>query len=1239
VRRHVKASFAGSTPGGTSAPHRIATFGLLALSVVALLAFAPLAAAAPKTVVDSIGAASTAKTAGAFFNAPKGVAVNETGAGGVPAGSFYVVDATNRRIQQFGSTGDFVRIWGWGVKDGGGEFEICTVAAGCQKGLSGNGAGQLNAPQGIAVDQANGNLYVTDQSSRRVNIFSATGVFEGAFGWGVQSGAAAFQFCTAVSGCRNSAAAGAGPGRFGAAIGYPAVDSAGKIYVADITNRRVDVFTPTLTGAVVTGVSFLEAFGFDVSTVAGTGFEVCTAADCKQGTGGAGVGQFAATSSPSQVAVDSTGNIFALDSGNERVQQFSPAPAPAPLTETFGSAALSSAFGPGATLQNLAIDSSVDHVYVSGLDGSGTVRIAELDSTGAAVATHGADLTTNAATGLAVAQPSLGANLYLSTAITDTLHGLYILNEAPTMDPVSTFAGTTATFTGAVVSNEFNVTYHFEYSIDGGSWTEAPDAEAGEAPGTIAVQQEVTGLSGSQLYRVRLVSNRPAGGGPATSTETTFTTAAAAPAISATAASSITPASATLNASLDPQNQATSYHFEYGTADCSANPCAALPAQELSAGPSSVAVAQALTGLQPNTVYHYRLVASNGTGPAAGPDQTFATFAPGASLPDNRAYELVSPADTNGATLGALSENRSNFNTSLVSPDGEGVLFYSQGSPIPGIGGNGVINGYQAVRGPSGWTSGRAGPSHEETEIPIPGGASPDHGYAFWRSGNEGSLSPNGEPDDYLRLPSGGYEPIGLGSLGEDRHAEGRLITSAAGHVIFTTEAGFSVQLEPEAPASGIAAVYDRTPGGPTHVVSLLPGDVTPAADANFQGVSEDGSAVAFTVEGTLYERRDNDETLEAAPGEVIFGGLSRNGDRAFYVVPEFPGAERGEIFAFNANTETAAAVGGPESLIVNVSADGSRVYFSSHQELGGEGEAGADNLYVWDGTVVRFIATLDPRDFESFGGSGNVSLKEWPKVIGPSKSGQEGVANDPSRTTPDGSVVVFQSHGVAGYPYDSNGFSEIYRYEIASDELTCVSCASTATGASSEAELTSTRLTSLGSPMNAVARMQNVTDDGSAVFFQTSEALVPDDTDGVDDVYEWKEGRLALISSGRSTVNNYLYGMTSDGHDVFIRTSDALVPGDRTGGSGSIYDARIGGGFPPPIQPAAPCSEASCQGQGSPPPLLPTPASSAFQGPGDVKPARHRKKSQKKHHKKQRHQKKKKSSQRSANHNRGGAK
>jgi hypothetical protein len=104
------------------------------------------------------------------------------------------------------------------------------------------------------------------------------------------------------------------------------------------------------------------------------------------------------------------------------------------------------------------------------------------------------------------------------------------------------------------------------------------------------------------------------------------------------AAHTVSYGSATLTGSVDPHASNTTYYFQYG-------PTKAYGAQtalaDAGAGAAAVPVSVPVTGLQPLTVYHYRLVAVNATGAATGVDRAFTTAKVPLSL-----QILVSPNPT-----------------------------------------------------------------------------------------------------------------------------------------------------------------------------------------------------------------------------------------------------------------------------------------------------------------------------------------------------------------------------------------------------------------------------------------------------------------------------------------------------------------------------------------------------------------------------------------------------------------
>jgi hypothetical protein len=616
---------------------------------------------------------------------------------------------------------------------------------------------------------------------------------------------------------------------------------------------------------------------------------------------------------------------------------------------------------------------------------------------------------------------------------------------------------------------------------------------------------------------------------------------------------------------------------------------------------------------------------------------------PSAQLPDCRAYELVTSPESNGRRFGDVGTEfyppADLFANEMTSRFGDSVVFETKASALSSPrGGNGRNDGdiYQSVRSTSGWRVVRhVTPTGAEVVAPYTGAVSFDHKYNFvfvphpgLDGGRNGTLGQEGEAD-YLGDPHGNFELTGIGSLGVERLAQGRYISPGGEHVIFSTgrtleESGWCEsaeipaghpppprcpvkRLEPEAPPSGTGAVYDRSADGPTHVVSLLPGDVTPAPseDALYQGASLDGATVAFKIEGTLYVRIDNEKTEGVAAGNPTYGGLSEDGGFLFY-------ESAGNIHRFNTVSEADEQINASgDAKMVNASADGSHVYFISPSQLdGSEGTVGEPNLYVWSGGSPEYIATVDQSDTE-----GIPALTNWTSyAVAPINTSGLGPGADSSRTTPDGSVLVFES--VAQLTsYDNAGHTAIYRYDDEDKSLVCVSCNPMATSAAADA-----RLEDLGMLFRTTI-IQNLSADGGRIFFETREPLVKADVDGVNDIYEWQETGgegvpvLNLISPGTSVEYpqlipeisprpNVLVGVSPEGGDVFFISQDALAPGAGVGGASAIYDARIGGGFVEAPGPQV-CLDEACRPPPSPPPLLGAGASIDLHGSGNVVPAK----------------------------------
>jgi tripartite motif-containing protein 71 len=213
------------------------------------------------------------------------------------------------------ASGTWDRAWGKGV-NGGSVFGVCTVAANCLGGTSGPLGGEMTFPLGVATD-ATGNVYVVD--GNRVQKFNSAGTWERAWGKGVNGGGV-FGVCTVAASCTGSSS-GSLAGEFDFPWGI-ATDSAGNVYVSDITNNRIQKFGSS--------GNFLRTWGKDVVSTgpgdSGTGaFEICVPANgdtCKQGTTGGFGGEMNA---PQGIATDPSGNVYVADVSNHRIQKFSSA--------------------------------------------------------------------------------------------------------------------------------------------------------------------------------------------------------------------------------------------------------------------------------------------------------------------------------------------------------------------------------------------------------------------------------------------------------------------------------------------------------------------------------------------------------------------------------------------------------------------------------------------------------------------------------------------------------------------------------------------------------------------------------------------------------------------------------------------------------------------------------------------------------------------------------------------------
>ena len=295
-------------------------------------------------------------------------------------------------------------------------------------------------------------------------------------------------------------------------------------------------------------------------------------------------------------------------------------------------------------------------------------------------------------------------------------------------------------------------------------------------------------------------------------------------------------------------------------------------------------------------------------------------------------------------------------------------------------------------------------------------------------------------------------------------------------------------------------------------------------------------------------------------------------------------------LYEYNTAAKTITDLTGGDSPVqvqgvLGASSDGSSVYFVAQGVLASGATSGDENLYVEHNGTTTFIAALSGDDGEDWNGEAT------------------------ARVTPDGTHVAFDSDSSALAARTDHGFNnldansgspdqEVYLYDATPpSSLVCASCNVTGKQPIGNSTLDPVEggLLSGGN----LYLQHNLSDDGSRVFFDSTDAIVPTDTNGHSDVYEYENGQKFLLTSGTSDDDSLFYDASANGNDVFFATRDQLVPQDIDNNQ-DIYDARVNGGFPAP-SPLPACVGNACR-PGTTPLAPPTIATVTFVGPGNQK-------------------------------------
>jgi hypothetical protein len=1089
-------------------------------------------------------------------------------------GHVYVADGRNERIDELTAWGGFVKAWGWGVRNGEAKLQSCTTE--CRQGLKGAGSGQLNNPEAVAVD-SEGNVYVLEAENHRVQKFDPGAEGEEA------------KFLLAFG------SAGVGPGQFGAGkFGYTnRIAANGKtLFVGE--GERIQVFDSG--GTLKEEIEGGDLAGRKIRGLASDGAGKLYAAFEGQAEvhklEAKGPGKFMApqfkpelpAEVPIGLALDGAGDLYVVvvgKTGEEpaRVQEY----------DKEGNCLTCGAGGeggkpgfdrsPGSQLEGVAASAAC------GADDAYVLHFSPLQPEQSFVSAFGPPPNTatcpqpqapplvNAQYALAVESHSaeLGADINPKFWEDTSYHVEYGSGECraggcpfqTTGAQLTSRVTSTPLATGGVVLKglEPGITYHYRFVAESGGggpvWGVDPDGPQGPRAASFA-----EGLEGS------FTTYREAGAEPCPANEA-FRGGASALLPDCRAYEMVSPLDkdggditvfgstptllpATIDqASLDGGKLAYGSSRAFGDAQSAPWTSQYVAKREVGVGWVSHAVSpprgKALGGIFEQAISEFKAFS--------------------ADLCEGWVQSVAEPPLASGAPAGIIDLYRrgdeecggSSYQALNTAEVDEGLHMELQG-----VSEDGKTAVFKADR-------------------PLAAGGSAGQTQLYGAEGREERL---------LCILPGGGETAWAGSCTAGQSAPQSLLDSQEARVQ-NALSGDGSRVYWTASASGPGRIYLREnpfgEGGEcgeasapcTLDVSRVAEEEAKTSGSAFWAAAKDGSKAIFTTGGKLYEYRPADGSTHLIAGEVVG--------------------------------------------VMGASEDATRVYFASREAIAGSGKdalgeetlSGQINLYFHEAGEpgsLRFIGPLAEQDLNA-----------------PSP-----IADNPddlvARVSPDGESAAFSSFArLTGYDNTDRNSGEadaelfVYdaRARAGEGKLVCASC--NPSGARPAGRQFKRAVVELrGSwtaaripvPENVLYASRVLSDNGRRLFFDSYDSLSPHDTDGRQDVYEWEapgEGRcnessptysptnggcVDLISTGKSTADSEFLDADPSGNDVFFTTVSSLLPQDS--GSKDVYDARVDGGLPGPPTPPVACEGEACQGPYNPT-ADPTPASSSFQGTGNV--------------------------------------
>jgi hypothetical protein len=558
------------------------------------------------------------------------------------------------------------------------------------------------------------------------------------------------------------------------------------------------------------------------------------------------------------------------------------------------------------------------------------------------------------------------------------------------------------------------------------------------------------------------------------------------------------------------------------------------------------------------------LAAGDANHPNAGECPRVAEEAPGfASLPDCRRYEMVTPPQKNGATIGTAYSVQSQVARSgqrVIAPSTQ--CFAGPESCVGDRGSNSTGEQYAFTRASNGWvTHPLVPPASFETFA--------------WSSMNAdaGTMLFEipvrlGQEDFYARLSDGSLAAVG--PMGEHTSLqEGVVATADLSHVVYQMN-GPVWSFDHTAAQQGAVYEYVGTGNstplmvgvsgglGSTSLISTCGtslGTRSASISRSWGSLSEDGRTVYFTAGGHSNNEGLCPSSVAAPPASELYARIAGELPDARSILISGPTSAACTSEGCKENT------GKPErardAAFVGASTDGSRVFFEDTQQLT-DGASEDPNVASSALEGCQGISELGCNLYESECSNGNRCAQSAERRL-------VDVSEGPGGTPVSGGPRV---QGVLAMAADGSRV-----YFVAKGVLTA---ASNARGESAQEEADNLYVYSEGrlafiaalSPLDegqwayntTESLSANTTPDGRFLVFVSHRALTPDDTraEGPAQVFEYDAATRALrrISIGENGFNGNGNEGALGGGNVYqgVLGGDARIVGaSRTAASGSV--------------------------------------------------------------------------------------